>query len=477
MKRVASSSSLSMTNSFSGIGSVYGNIWKAVTTLANDPYPEVANMAQSLVNEVKKRLRHSESSRHHEPSMSEPSSPSLHPTFTMSESPPAGHHSSSGRHHRTDSDSSGGHTRPSSSNANTSHSVYARSRKRTIFGREPSITEEASAEDLSQTSRSPLISTKFVDWCAKHFCDSSTVAKYSEGDTESERHKQREWRIIRNLAIKRSAREELKRADASRLDERIFQQRNSAMPLKIALHPYEPQLFVAEKDSFSVWRWDGQPGIPSLLGTQSNINSHGARTTAMQIVNPHDTSLLMFGSDDGAVKIWSSYSDDRPQPKLVTAFQMFSDMQPSSKSCGLILFWDQEARQLAAGGDPKVVRLWDACREMRVQDIHTGCDTGVTSLAGDGEHLICAGCKDGSVRVFDKRLNDARIYTFRDHESSIVCAHIFPDQEKHVSVLSGSSNGEVRFWDKRVCSSVKYMQISQSMTTMAVHADADVFAW
>ena len=489
MFRVASTSSLSLNNSFTGIGSVYVNIWKTVTTLASDPDVDVSKMAQTIASCVKKSLRQSEQniSARLAPSVSEPSSPSQG-QFSMSGSPSTnyendhqGRPSSNPRSERPNSESESTGRNTSSSNG-PSHIFTPYTRKRTIFGREPSISEEdrQSVEEPSQSTRPPIVTTEFVDWCAKYFCNVSYSSNSS--DTESEAYQQREWRISRNLKLKDSVQDEVKRiGDASRIEERLFQQRNTNSPLKTAFHPYESQLYVAEKDTYSVWGLDSSlsdrynSGYPTLLSNNSNLNSIGSRITSMQLINPHDNSLLMLGSDDGAVKVWSAC--DRAKPKLVTAFHIFSEMQPNIKNTGLLLHWNQESCQLAAGGEPKAIKIWDARSERKTQEININVDGGITALCGDEMHLICAGCKDGTVRVFDKRIHESKIMTFREHGSNIVHAHIFSENDKHVSVISGSSNGEIRFWDKRILSSIKNMQISQTLTAMSVHSAADVFAW
>jgi regulator-associated protein of mTOR len=212
------------------------------------------------------------------------------------------------------------------------------------------------------------------------------------------------------------------------------------------------------------------------MSTHQNHSSSRSKSkiTSSHIVNPSDVSLFLIATDDGAVRLWKDVA--RSHAKLVTAFQVFGDIG-SNKN--IIVHWEQESCQIFAAGDPRVIRVWDSRRELKVHDLNTGADCAVTSLSTDDENLVCAGCQDGSIRLFDKRLNshDCRVATFREHTpSSIVKAHIFPDQEKHVSVISGSESGEIRFWDKRILSSVKHMVVGDKLTAMDVHSGADVFA-
>ncbi|KAI1301766.1 Regulatory-associated protein of mTOR [Halotydeus destructor] len=472
MTRIPSATSLANSFSSSSIGSVYNSIWRAILQLANDPYPEIATMAQSIIDEIKKHvIVYDCVIAKQDPSYSEPSSPSLNPAFTMSESPPTVN--SSRQQPRTWSESSSRGQTPS-----TPHVVYTPyARKRTIFGREPSINEDEVSES-STSPRKPIVTTKFVDWSVKQFCN--PPSRQDDGDAESDFHHQKEWRSIRNVRARAEAKLESSRLDTSRLEDRLFHQRNANTPQVVGFHPFDPHLVVAERDTFSVWQWDsqapnGKAYSPTLLGTHSNLNPPNSRLTSVQILNPHDSSLLMLGSDDGCIRVWSLYGSDMPQPKLVTAFQLFPDM-PHAKGSGVITHWDQNASLLFAGGDSKVLKVWDSASEKKLQEINVGSECGVTTLSGDEGNLICAGCRDGSVRIFDRRLNDARIITYREHQHPIVGSHIFSDKEKHVSVLSGSSNGDVRFWDRRILSSVKHMQVAPLMTSMAIHPTSDIFA-
>lgn len=53
----------------------------------------------------------------------------------------------------------------------------------------------------------------------------------------------------------------------------------------------------------------------------------------MQFVNEHDVSLLMTGSDDGTVRLWSNYVPrENREPELVTAWQALPDITPSNRS-------------------------------------------------------------------------------------------------------------------------------------------------
>lgn len=484
----------------SAIPNVYRTVWDVITSYATDPYPEVANMAQTVIDEMKSRvcqpslaydsLKESNS----EQSLSEPNSPNNMPSY-MSESP----------------NSNAGHSRnitPVRDNMNASNRmnmsspfphlqnyttfITPYSRKRYIFGREPSVSESKSQDGNDETSnchREALISTSFVEWCTKHFSQPSASNTSYSVDPESNSHYEKEWRIARNRTIEEKAKKELLCVDPNHIDEQIFYQKNVNTPHHLTFHPYENKLIVGERDSFSVWSFDSQQNHytshnsivnPVMLGTHSNLNPSSTRITDIRLLNTHDMTQLMTGCDDGTVRVWRNFmtSDKSEKPKLVTAFHIFNDMMPSNKS-GVILSWNQLEQKLIASGETRVIRLWDARKEMRIRDLNIGADTCVTSICTDESHLICIGCSDGSVRVFDDRLmpHDSRVHTFYEHKGWIINAHLYPHEDRFL-IISGSLTGDIKWFDKRNATHpIKSISTGLGMTSMAVHSEANVFAW
>jgi regulator-associated protein of mTOR len=538
-----------MSNS-SAIGNVFMSIWKQLLALCIDSHPEVAALANRVVSRVRSKislgnnpptagpsqsaaitqiagdsLRESRS----DPSFSEPSSPLVHSYLTdsiqsaqrrerqSSESSSQAQHTSRRERQSSECNSGGAHgsqgnllpgtigrERQSSEGSNSGHvrtlssnsAQYNASmltpfqRKRKIFGKEPpqehSLSDAPKTDESMLESRVEIISTRFIDWCIKQFND--LPAKQARHlDLESVHNQKREWRLLRNYSLQSAAREERCRMDFTRTDEVVFVQKNAQIPRQMRFHPYEPLLFVAERETCSVWSWDSQP--TSLVQTFSNCNLPNSRITGMQLINPAETASIMLACDDGSVKLWKlgrgvdGCGWRETSPKLITAFSIFHQMIPSAKSPGTLLHWEQNTSELIAAGDSKMIRIWDAHKEMKSKDLVLGSDNPlVTSIHSDSVHCICVGCADGSVRIYDKRLamNDSRVITFREHNSSIVNARLFPDDEKHAYIISGSASGDIKFWDKRSSvRSIKTIQMpaNSNLTAMSFHPMAETFAW
>ena len=76
---------------------------------------------------------------------------------------------------------------------------------------------------------------------------------------------------------------------------------------------------------------------------------------------------------------------------------------------GMVLEWEQTSRLLYAAGDVRHIRVWDTDKELHVQDIPTGAESCVSCMSSGmaDKSLLIAGCGDGTVRLYDRRMNTA----------------------------------------------------------------------
>ncbi len=72
---------------------------------------------------------------------------------------------------------------------------------------------------------------------------------------------------------------------------------------------------------------------------------------------------------------------------------------------GMVLEWEQPTGLLYTTGDVRYIRVWDTHKELKIQDVVTGAESCVTSIALDtrDRSLMVAGFGDGTVRLYDKR--------------------------------------------------------------------------
>ncbi|GIX87476.1 regulatory-associated protein of mTOR [Caerostris darwini] len=486
LRRVSSSTSISSMVSSGihspygalGYASVFGNIWKTLITLSCDPYPEVAKLAEQLINYIRNKvneIHHSVATKNGKiPSMSEPSSPSGRPSFLTGESPPT--RPNGVAHTGQDSNRLG---KPANrwTDSNAPYQQYQYFAQfnpiRKTFDKGPrQIREVGEESEDSQEPKTPLIETEYVAWSTKYF--SQPVLKMNENDIDSPSHLEKEYFYIRNESVRKGILEERKKLENSRIDEQIFINKNLNLPASLKFHPYESHMVVTDKECFSVWDWE--KGY--LLRSDNARNHQNVRITALDFLNAHDDTLLMLGSDDGVIKIWKNYVSDS-ENRLITAFQIIQDLLPSTRGSGLVLQWEQHASQILASGDVRHIRVWDAEKEMKIQDIPTGADSCITCLTSSANYasLIGAGCGDGTVRIYDRRMahNEGCLQIFQEHSGWVVNV-MLQNKQNFGQVISGSVAGDIKFWDLRQTSSMKNIPPAHGMTAMAIHPQLDLIA-
>jgi len=193
--------------------------------------------------------------------------------------------------------------------------------------------------------------------------------------------------------------------------------------------------------------------------------------------------MVAVGSDDSVVRIWGGIYRSEV-PNLVTTWRALSIEGEQPSNSGLVLEWQQRNELVIASGNIDALKVWDINRELILQDIPTNSNSSVTCITSDksdGERLIVAGCWDGSIRLFDRRLSSkySQVAAFNEHKRLVVSACM--PQSLYKQIISGSSSGEIKFWDVRnTKSSVRQFvpdrKGENQMTALAVHEYAPILA-
>lgn len=63
------------------------------------------------------------------------------------------------------------------------------------------------------------------------------------------------------------------------------------------------------------------------------------------------------------MRIYRNY-ESREDVELVSSWSALTDLLPSRRSSGLVAEWQQGRGTMLVGGDVRVIRVWDAPREM-----------------------------------------------------------------------------------------------------------------
>uniref|UniRef100_A0AAY5EQ58 Regulatory-associated protein of mTOR n=1 Tax=Electrophorus electricus TaxID=8005 RepID=A0AAY5EQ58_ELEEL len=500
MRRVSSYSSL---NSLIGVSfnSVYTQIWRVLLHLAADPFPEVSDLAMKVLNSIAYKAtmntRPQKILDSGSLTQSAPASPTSKGTLIHQAggSPPIPGVSSSSLTNEVpkpptrEAPPSRPPYTPTLGNQAPPHS-HQFSRTRKMFDKGPDqMAEDGDEATAHRNFISVALQTGLCDWSAKYFAQ--PVMKIpEEHDLESQVRKEREWRFLRNAGVRRHSQRITQRGIA-RLDDQIFINRNPGVPSVVKFHPFNPCIAVADKDSICFWDWEKGERLDYFY----NGNPRYTRITAMEYLNGHDCSLLLTATDDGALRIWKNFADQR-NPEMVTAWQGLSDMLPTTRGLARrvsiyldrskqggecfthppvsFVRWEYYHTHLSCPPDSSSIQL--GALSLRT-DIPTGADSCVTSLSCDPQRsLVVAGLGDGSVRVYDRRMapNECRVMTYREHGAWVVKAHV--QRETNGEIVSVSVNGDVRFFEARTPDSVNVLQTVKGLTALDIHPQANLFA-
>ena len=176
--------------------------------------------------------------------------------------------------------------------------------------------------------------------------------------------------------------------------------------------------------------------------------------------------------------------------ELVTGWRALTDLLLTAKSSGLVSEWQQSRGSLLVSGDVKVIRIWDAPRELCLLDIPARSSSSITSLTSDqvAGNVFIAGFDDGSIRVYDRRLDSresmVRVWKLgrQQPNSQNDCQfgygsirNVHMQRGGFRELVSGSSDGFVNLWDIRLNDPVMtYTTPDKQIRSMDVHEHAPV---
>ena len=249
---------------------------------------------------------------------------------------------------------------------------------------------------------------------------------------------------------------------------------SSTLATNLLFHPCEPLLLFSgpKTNSIVVWKWKNEP-----IKEINNFSS----VSSMCFLEPLYSSTLVVGGTDGCIRVFNNISSIEKE-KMASSWR-------ASISPVILTNFHQDSH-LVSGGNLPFVRIWDIEREYSIEDIKTGTNIAVTSLAtGKTEgncNLFVTGFANGVIRVFDKRVSEKdstvisftpRLKSWPEHSQSIISLSI-PDHQN--TIVSGSSDGFVKFWDLRNTTTESSFNSfdtrTNAMSSFAVHNYAPLFA-
>ncbi|KAK9236882.1 raptor N-terminal caspase like domain-containing protein [Lipomyces kononenkoae] len=314
----------------------------------------------------------------------------------------------------------------------------------------------------------------FFEWSCEYFQEPQ-MSQAEMDEPGSVDYNQRLWRRTRNEKTLAYTQPQKELAATSSWNYQIGFLNNATQPTKLVFAQFEPHLIaVDDRDGVTVWHWPEN----KKLNRFCNANPPGTKITEAKLINEDDVPLLMTGAGDGVIRLYRNYeSEDRIE--LACAWRALTDMLPSNKSSGLVADWQQGRGTMLVGGDVKVIRLWDAPRELCMADIPARSGSPITSLTSDqvAGHIFIAGFGDGALRVYDRRIDprEAMVKVWKYHKSWVLNVHMQRGGARELA--SGSVDGKVHIWDLRMDDPVLSFQAHErGMRATYVHEHAPILA-
>lgn len=423
--------------------SIYSKLWNGIVNLSRDPYPDVALMGSKVADYIRQMAIE------------------LAPTMALI---PLGKEvicdkipSSSG---------SNSYSLPPSPNTRN----FGQYMNNNHSGSTAKLNESTSSigREKPHKLRCPIVKTNLVEWEISSFARplKYLVSHRSKKDDQfAHETMERKKRFDRNARIRKEASDQQRLAVFHNLKNQSFIGKTSMTPSIVKLHPYEQQIVVAYLDRIMLndWALNVTTSLSPLQLNSPTMSQHSAtiqtttnsgkkvsvvapsttmRVSSIQFVNAHDRGLIMAGYDDGSIRIWRNNRSNQNNKtaahngNLVTSFQAIED-QPvrSSRIFGLQTAWHQSTQTIIAAGESKLIRVWDAEKELKVMDIHSGSDFPVSHVSCSPNALFAVGFGDGCIQIYDRRAptHENKIMAYREHSQSLLTICLRNDCESLVS--------------------------------------------
>lgn len=311
----------------------------------------------------------------------------------------------------------------------------------------------------------------FFEYSCEYFQEPQ-MCKTELDEPGSTEYVRRLWRRNRNEQTIQETQTQKKLAVRGDWDNKTTVLANKTQPKLLRFMQFEKVLVATdEKDTVCAWDWEQL----AVVAKFSNGNPYGTKITDVKFLNEDDVPLVLTGLLDGVIKIYKNFLAESDTVEVVAAWRALTDLLLTLKSLGLVSEWQQSRGLLLVSGDVKIIRVWDAPRELCVLDVPARSLSSITALTLDqvAGNVFVAGFDDGSLRVYDRRL-DARELMVRAWHTRGSVRNVHMQRGGCRELVSGSASGAVHLWDIRLAEPVRTFSSQLQMRCIDVHEHAPV---
>ncbi|KAI0348333.1 hypothetical protein BDW22DRAFT_1350515 [Trametopsis cervina] len=321
------------------------------------------------------------------------------------------------------------------------------------------------------------LKSRFYDWCCEYFKEPQ-MRQPEPDEPGSVEYNYQVWRQQRNEQVINETSEQADVAENCRWDRPITTLQFSAFPAQLAFHTYDTHLAVTnESDSISVYDWLHRKRLCQFF----NGNPRGTSITSLHFINQDVGGLILTGAADGIVRLYRNYDPDvsGTSVQMVSSFRGLNEVLRMKRGTGVITDWKQNGGLLLVSGDSRIIRVWDAHLESQVMDIDTNSDSPLTTMTSEEgtSTVFWAGFGDGTVKVFDRRLeeDDAIVRSYSAHSAWVQNVKLHPTLTGQF--LSASLDGDVKLFDIRGSNNAIHTWdlYPQGLSAFDVHSLTGVF--
>ena len=207
---------------------------------------------------------------------------------------------------------------------------------------------------------------------------------------------------------------------------------------------------------------DGKIIIFDISSTNKLLSIALNSTWVMTCVFSRDHHLIASGGLDNTVSIYrlNESGNEFSSKKLYRELQRHEGYVSNAK-------FVNNYKLLSCSGDASTI-LWDIEKSTPMQVfLDNTADVfciDVLSIGTDDPNLFCSGSIDALVKIYDMRVGNKSIMTFKGFESDVNCVKWFSDGQ---SVLAGSDDTTVRLFDIKTCKQINGYQAEDILGTVA----------